>query len=87
MVRKHLVDSYSSLSRLAHVKLTHLDGALSERGAFFAVYIVWKHLALTGPITLGRRDDIPAEKDVVFESKQKLIDEMLRRSDEEKVRT
>lgn len=93
-VRKHLADSYSDLSQLAHVILTHLDGALSERRAFFAwsasdirymFHIVWKHLALTTPVTLEHEDNIPPQNDVVFESRQKLIDEMVRMIGEEKV--
>ena len=94
-VEKHLIDSYANLSQLANVILTHLHGALSERRAFFAwsasdirymFYIVWDHLALTTPITLGGEDNIPPKRDVMFGSQQKLINEMLQIRDEKKVR-
>ena len=41
---------------------------------------------MTTPITLGHEDDNPSQKGVMFESQQKLIDDMLRVSDGEKVR-
>ena len=84
-VEKHLSSSYSLLSELGIVILTQLRGALTERRAFFAwsasdfrkmFLLLWDHLALTTPIAIQSRGDVPTTEDVVFETEQKLIDKM-----------
>ena len=75
-VKTHLASSYSRLSELAPVILTHLTNALSERRAFFAwsasdvrnmFDLLWDQLALTAPIVIESKGDMPIMKNVMFE--------------------
>jgi hypothetical protein len=94
-VKNHLVSSYSKLSQLAPVILSQLRGALSERRAFFAwsasdirnmFYLLWDHLALTTPIAIEGKDDVPTIEDIVFQTEQELVDDMLQTMSEQEVK-
>ena len=85
-VENHLASSYSNLSRLAPLILSQLHKGLAENGPFFAWSVsdvrnmfdlFWDHLALTTPIAIESKGAIGATVDIIFKTKQQLIDEML----------
>lgn len=95
-IKIHLGSTYTNLSQLEPHILSHLGGALSERRAFFAwsasdirdmFYLLWDHLALTTPLSLEGKDDLVTTEEIVFGTPRKLVDEMVKSMDEQRVKS